>query len=270
MSNEIAKIENLPINTIADLREVGDMLQKSCMFGVQNIEEGFVVATTCHQEKMSLMQFMRTYHIIENKPSMKASVKLAKFRERGGKFKILQRDRLGSKALFTFEGEEYEFSYTVEDAKLEEVCFKKGSKVLKDNWRKNPKQMCWARLGSGTVDLLCPEIGGGVYSPEEIQDFDKPESSPKVEKVIDVKNINAVLDKKEPIKDKPKPVEKVIDITDYTVSPLSGAKGNMIGVKWATVNTKNLKLLLEKCKDPLFEDGHRQIINDIIESRNGK
>ncbi len=164
----------LPANNLADLATAGQLLAQSGMFGVNNAAAGFVVAATCYQQGISLMEFHRTYHIVEGRPSMRADAMLAEFRKRGGKYKIVENSQTRAAAEVEFEGQKLPFEFTMEDAKRTGDCFKGDGKTLKLTWQKRPDDMLWARMVSRMVRRLCPEINAGLYSPEEVQEFDTP------------------------------------------------------------------------------------------------
>ena len=114
--NELAKTKELPITCMNDLVVAGELLATSGMFGCKNRAEGFVIAATCQQQNLSLMDFIRTYHLIENRPSMRADAMAAEFRKRGGKIKIKEMSEEKAEAVFEFEGDKQTFSYTMDDA----------------------------------------------------------------------------------------------------------------------------------------------------------
>ena len=161
----------MPVSTIADLVKAGELLARSGMFDL-NDASGFVVAATCHQQGISLMEFHRSYHIVEGKPSMRADAMLAELRKRGGKYTITANTVEKAAATFEFEGQTYKVSYTMDDAKRTGDCYKKDGKTLKFTWEKRPDDMLWARMISRAVRRLCPEINAGIYTSEEVSDFD--------------------------------------------------------------------------------------------------
>ena len=50
----------------------------------------------------------------------------------------------------------------------------------KDTWKQYPRQMLRSRVISEGVRTMYPGVADGIYTPEEVQDFDtKPPASPK-------------------------------------------------------------------------------------------
>lgn len=139
----------LPIAAVSDLQIVGNAIAQSGMFGSNNPGAGLVVAATCHSQGISLIEFIRTYHIVNGKPSMRADAMLAEFRKRGGKYAIIENSVNRAAAKFTFEGQEYNGEFSMEDAKRTGDCFDKGQ--LKHNWQHRPEDMLWARMVSRAV-----------------------------------------------------------------------------------------------------------------------
>jgi hypothetical protein len=165
-ANEIyAKIEN-PMTAIAEL---GNMFHKSGIMGVSTPGDGAVVALTCMCEGITPLEFAKTYHIINGRPSMRADMMHAKFRGAGGKVSWINMgdDGKAAEATFEFDGQTQQMKYTIEDAK--NVV---GDKLDKpdSNWRKDRGAMLRARLITKAIRILAPELIAGVYTPDELED----------------------------------------------------------------------------------------------------
>jgi len=160
------KIEN-PVTAI-DL--LGDTFAKSGMFGCEKKEQGMILAMQCLSERISPLDLARKYHIIQGKLSMRSDAMLAEFRTRGGKCIWKKTDATEATATFIFEGTENEISFTAKDATLAGLLpAKPGS-----GWAKYPDALLRARLISKAMRMLCPEAVTGVYTEEEVRDFDEP------------------------------------------------------------------------------------------------
>ena len=165
-ANEIyAKIEN-PMTAIAEL---GNMFHKSGIMGVATPGDGAVVALTCMCEGITPLEFAKTYHIINGRPSMRADMMHAKFRAAGGRVTWINMgdDGKAAEATFEFDGQSAPIKYTIEDAK--NVV---GDKLDKpdSNWKKDRGAMLRARLITKAIRILAPELIAGVYTPEELED----------------------------------------------------------------------------------------------------
>lgn len=156
MSTEIAIYDKL--QSFGDMQKFGESLAKSGMFGVDNAAAGLVILATCSIERISPLEFIRTYDIIGGKPRKKAMAAFAEFRRKGGRVKwgSTGDDGLTATAQFFFEGSEVTVSYSIEQAR------KAG--LLKPNggWDKNPSNMLRARVISNGLGMLCPEIFAGA------------------------------------------------------------------------------------------------------------
>lgn len=160
-----AKIEN-PMTAIAEL---GNMFHKSGIMGVATPGDGAVVALTCMCEGITPLEFAKTYHIINGRPSMRADMMHAKFRSSGGKvtWSNMGDDGKAAEATFEYDGQSAVIKYTIEDAK--NVV---GDKLDKpdSNWKKDRGAMLRARLITKAIRILAPELIAGVYTPEELED----------------------------------------------------------------------------------------------------
>lgn len=158
-------------NPIAAAETLGNWISKSCMFGADRPEQGHILALQCIVEKMPPLEMMKHFHLIGGKLARRSDSMLAGYRERGGKVKWLQFDGEAAKARWTYDGNDIELSYTLEDAKQAGLYppQKPGS-----GWNKNRAEMLRARLISKAVRMLAPEVCTGQYTPEEIEDFNTP------------------------------------------------------------------------------------------------
>ena len=241
--NELVK-SNAAIAPIANMSEflaLAQEFEKSGMFGCTQPGQGAVLLSTCMTDKISPIEFIRTYHLIEGRPSMRADAMLAKFTQQGGKYKILSFTEDKAEAVFLFGDNEVTMSMTMQEAEAAGLTKSKAGKV-KDNWRAFPKQMLWARVVSSAIRLVAPQIVAGVYTPEEVQDFDKAAAiEPSAIRVEAKEVVLPVEPKKEPAA-APKaefaaPVEQA---PESNVCPC----GKVAGKTWAELPTATLNTIL--------------------------
>ena len=181
--NDITLYEKMP-NPVEAVERLGIMMAKSGMFGCDNENAGKVLAMICMTERKSPVEIIRTYDIIGGKLRKKALASYAEFRARGGRVKWIKtgEDGLEARAMFTFEDQSIESSFTIDQAKKADASFKPGS-----NWTKTPANMLRARCLSNAIAMLCPEIFAGGDDDSEVL------SSPAV--VIDLKpQVEAQID----------------------------------------------------------------------------
>ena len=253
----------LPIQSMAEMATAGQLLAQSGFFGINNAAAGFVVIATCQQEGISLMEFKRTYWIINGVPTMKSDKMLAKFRELGGKYKITENGTERAAAVFEFEGEKYDWEYTIEDAKRTGDALK-GDGSIKDMWRKRPEDMLWARLVSRSIRKLAPEIVSGIYTPEETQDMQPAQRGEP--KRIDPSEIKSRIKKNadEAYTAKETPIESDI-MEESNYCPIGGE--DYQGMAWAQMPDDVLEMALES-ELPEITDAHRDAIRRELAARN--
>lgn len=154
---------------IAAVTELGKHFHNSGIMNVNTPGDGVVLALTCMTEGITPLDFVRKYHLINGRPSMRADAMLAEFRRSGGKVEWLNLgdDCKEARAKFTFDGQSLEIAYTIEEGKRAA-----GDKFDKkdSNWQKDPGAMLRARLTTKAIRILAPELVAGVYEPGELQD----------------------------------------------------------------------------------------------------
>lgn len=169
--------------------KIGTFIAQSGMFGCTKAEQGPVIGLTCMSERISLVQFGRTYHIVDGKLNKKALAIHAEFRKNGGKVKWITglNDKTRAEAEFTFEGQTIKGEFTMDEAKAQGIV-RKGSA-----WEKQPSNMLRARLLSNAIAMLCPEIVAGVsggaedepeITAEPKQIFSPPTPKPEAPKIV--------------------------------------------------------------------------------------
>ena len=129
--SDIVKNNQLPISSLADITALGKMIAASGMFGIKNDDAGAIAAATCFQQNITLLDFARTYHIIEGRPTMKADAMAAEFRKRGGKYKVIERSVSLAKAEFEFEGQCCNFEFSIKQAQDAGFCYSGDKKTLR-------------------------------------------------------------------------------------------------------------------------------------------
>ena len=154
---------------MAAIREMGEFIAASRMCGVTDPAQGAVVAMTCLAERKTPIQFDREYHIIEGRLSMRADMMLAKFRQLGGRVEWVRSDHEACVGRWSFENQTIELGYTLEDAKRAQLY---PPAKASSSWNKRPDAMLRARAISKAVRMLAPEVVAGVYTPEEVEDFE--------------------------------------------------------------------------------------------------
>ena len=168
MANEII--------TIPEIKEIANSFAQSGFFGYKNPAEAFTLMVLAQANGLHPAKAAERYHIIQGRPAMKADAMLAAFQEAGGSVKWIKRTDTEAKLWLSHpNGGELEVTWNMERAK-------NAGLAGKDNWKKFPAQMLSARCVSEGVRALFPACLCGMYTPEEVQDFDRP-AAPQAESV---------------------------------------------------------------------------------------
>jgi len=270
MTNEITKTtSNLPVKTFDEMQKLGQLFEKSGMFGCSAQGQGVTLVMTCLMSGQNPLEFIQDYHLIQGRPSMRADSMVAKFQERGGKVKILERTPELAKVELKKGEATNTFEFRWEDAKKEPFVFKKDGKTLKDNWNspRSRMQMLWARVISDGVRAIDPGAVKGIYTPEETEDMTTNKKVEIVEEVVkpmttkDTTKTTKKTEKKQTKKqtEKTKPDSETEDVS---LVPAGKSKGK----KWQELDTEVLnKFLASNHKS--MTDGHKKRIKAILETR---
>ena len=178
------------------IREMGEMIAGSGMFGCTKAEQGMVLAMQCLAEGKAPLELAKTYHILDGKLSMRADAMLGRFLATGGEVQWVRRDNEVVDALWSYgKSKDVPIKCSIDDMKNNGVAMDRTGKFLKTNWQKFPRQMLTARVISEAVRLLAPQLVAGVYTPEEVQDF-VTESKPVHQSVkVQVQPVQAIESK---------------------------------------------------------------------------
>jgi hypothetical protein len=159
--------QNLPaLFTMSDLEKMANAMVKSQLFGIKTADQAVTLMLVAQAEGMHPATAARDYHIIQNRPAMKADAMLARFQQSGGKVEWV--DYTDSKVSARFSHPQSPTPVLIE------WTFDMAKKIGltgKDNWRNYPRQMLRARVVSEGVRTCYPAIATGIYTPEEVQDF---------------------------------------------------------------------------------------------------
>lgn len=268
------------MDRMSAIERLGEIIAKSMMLGCENKEQGMLIAATCAMEGLTPLDWKRKYHIVNGNVTMRSDRMGAKFRGRGGKYTILQLDREACEIEFSFEKQKLIVRITMDDAKQAGWPLKKNG-TLKDNWKRTPDDMLFARVISKGVRRLCPEAVAGIYTPEEVADFETPNepAPPKVPPMRAEKATYTIIAETAP----PQKVEPANDIEDAEfvddssdagqagIDPLlCPIPGKAFGKPWPEFSPSALQMMLEseqdRVKNALLKE-HRDAIRAEIEKR---
>lgn len=139
---------------------------KSGLFGVKTPEQAMALMLIAQAEGNHPAIAARDYHVIQGRPALKADAMLARFQQAGGKVNWDTYTDTEVKATFSHpSGGSITLSWTIDQAR-------KIGIAGKDNWKNYPRAMLRARVISEGIRTVYPGCVVGVYTPEEVQDFD--------------------------------------------------------------------------------------------------
>ena len=158
---------HLPANIpVADIARMADAVAKSRLFGVSTPEQAMALMLVAQAEGLHPAIAARDYHIIDNKPALKADAMMARFQAAGGTVKWSAMTDARVAATFSHPaGGSVEIDWDMKRAETAGL----GGKAM---WKKYPRQMLRSRVISEGIRTVFPGIAVGVYTPEEVIDFD--------------------------------------------------------------------------------------------------
>ena len=168
---------------LGDMQVMANAIVKSGLFGMKTPDQALALMIVATAEGRHPGSVASDYHIIQGRASLKADSMLARFQQSGGR--VEWHDHTNEKVSATFShpaGGSLRIDWDMARAKAAGL----GGK---DNWRSYPRQMLRARVISEGVRATFPAVLNGMYTPEEVQEFDapRPVRSAKVEPVVEVK-----------------------------------------------------------------------------------
>jgi hypothetical protein len=169
-----------------DMQQMAEVAAGSKMFGFKNPQEAMAIMLLCQAENLHPAVAMRDFHVIQGRPALKADAMLARFQQAGGTVQWKEYTDEKVTGLFTHpQGGSLELSWTLRQAKEIGIA-------NKDNWKNYPRAMLRARVISEGIRSVFPGCVVGVYTPEEVQDF-QPSPEPQVKHMGNVERVEDVL-----------------------------------------------------------------------------
>jgi len=173
-----------------DMQQMAEVAAGSKMFGFKNAQEAMAIMLLCQAENLHPAVAMRDFHVIQGRPALKADAMLARFQQAGGTVNWKEYTDEQVTGVFSHpQGGTLELTWTLAQAK-------KIGIATKDNWKNYPRAMLRARVISEGIRSVFPGCVVGVYTPEEVQDFEPPKEKfmGSVERVQDIPEVEVVED----------------------------------------------------------------------------
>ena len=151
-------------------------IAKCGFFGLKDETQVLALMAVAQAEGRHPASVAKDYHIIQNRPALKADAMLARFQSAGGTVQWTKYTDDVVTGLFSHpQGGTLEVSWTLAQAKAIGLA-------TKDNWRLYPRAMLRARVISEGIRSVYPGVIVGEYTPEEVGDFKEVKAS----EIIDI------------------------------------------------------------------------------------
>ena len=162
--------------TFSEIERMAGAIVKSGLFGVKTTDQALALLLLSQAENIHPVCGARDYHIIQNRPSMKAETMLARFQANGGKVEwTCYTDKKVSGIFSHPSSGRLEFEWTFERAKGIGL-------TSKDNWKHYPQAMLRSRVISEAVRTMLPGVLSGMYTDEEVESFVTVDAGPATPK----------------------------------------------------------------------------------------
>ena len=159
---------NTELIPLSEVQNLATAVARSGLFqAFKTPEQAFVLMMMAQVEGCHPMQAVQRYDVINGKPAKKSDAMLADFQQRGGKVTWTE---------YTDEAVEAEFMSKGMDKPCKVRWTYKQAEAAgltgKPTWKQFKRQMLKARVISEGVRISDPGVVAGLYTPEEVGDFD--------------------------------------------------------------------------------------------------
>lgn len=254
-------VQNTPV-----LEKLGETFAASGFFGAVTKSTATAALVNCFIEGLSPVEYKAKYHTMnDGTTSIKSDYIQREFHRLGGAWKFNEWTPEVCDITFTYRGSELRGRVTFDEFKQNGVAI--GKNGIKDNWRKFPREMLKARCMATYIRALCPEALGGMYTQEEIMDFNAA-SAPRVVAPAAVSPSPIAP----PVAEKPAAKPEVV--TPEVMPPAPPADPNVCpcgkskGKRFEDLPTDTLEKILDNAaKYPAITDAHKAAIVAVLQER---
>lgn len=154
------------------MQQLAKAVAASGLFGMKTTEQAMALMAIAQAEGRPAASAAMDYHIVNNRPTLKADTMLARFQSSGGMVEWHKYTDEVAEATFTHpKGGSVKLSWDMARAE-------KAGVLGNPTWKKYPRAMLRARTISEGIRTIYPGILNGMYTPEEIEDA-QPAPAPK-------------------------------------------------------------------------------------------
>lgn len=161
--------------TFADVEKLANTVAKTGMWQTfRDPQQLLVLMMMAQVEGCHPLQAVLRYDVIKGKPAKKSDAMLADFQMRGGKVTWLEYTKDAVEGEFMSRGMSApcKVRWTYQQAM-------EAGLASKDSWKAYPRQMLKARVISEGVRISDPGVVAGLYTPEEVADFELNTAAPQ-------------------------------------------------------------------------------------------
>lgn len=150
--------------SLGDMQQLAKAVAASGLFGMKTTEQAMALMAIAQAEGRPAASAAMDYHIVNNRPTLKADTMLARFQSSGGSVEWHKYTDEVAEATFTHpKGGSVRLSWDMARAE-------KAGVMGNPTWKKYPRAMLRARTISEGIRTVYPGILNGMYTPEEIED----------------------------------------------------------------------------------------------------
>lgn len=252
------------VEKVEALQKLGQIYAASGFFGAVSASCATASVINAALEGISPLEYRAKYHTFEDgTTSVKSDYIQREFHRLGGDWDFKEWTGEVCDMVFTYKGKTLPLRVTIDEFKANKVAVGKDGK-LKTNWAKFPREMLKARCMATAIRAICPEALGGMYTQEEVADFErKPPQEAKPAAV----SPSPLADAPKSAAEKQEAAAEVVEaeVVDYEVCPCGKAKGK----RFDELDTETLRKILAAPteKFPLVTADHKNAIIAIVAKR---
>jgi hypothetical protein len=153
------------LTSLEEMQAFAEVAVRSKFYGFKTADEMLPLMIIAQSEGRSFASVVQEYDIISGKPSLKAEAMLARFQKSGGHIQWTELSDTRCAAIFSHpQCSPVEIDWDMARAKQ--------AQIKNHMWAKYPRNMLKARVISDGVRTSFPACLGGMYTPEEVSDFE--------------------------------------------------------------------------------------------------
>jgi hypothetical protein len=154
------------------LERMATAVAKSQLFGCKSVDQAMALMLLAQAEGMHPALAARDYHIINNRPALKADTMLARFQQAGGRVEWKEYTDTKCVGIFSHpQAGSVSIEWTIDRAT-------EAGLMRNPTWKSYPRAMLRARCISEGVRTCFPGVAIGTYTVEEAQDMETIVSPP--------------------------------------------------------------------------------------------